>query len=363
MSISFLALGLTLIIVTAATSGLSAAQGSESADLDLAGMIQPIPRLAVFSDPVYDIWCGTMTRGDDGRYHLFYSRWPRADGHRAWVSKSEVAHAVADAPLGPYRHSDVALPPRGADFWDGQCTHNPTILRARGKYYLYYMGNRGDGTYWDHRNHQRIGVAVADRPEGPWERSDTPVLDVGQDAGALDALVVTNPSVTQRPDGGFLMVYKGVAKQGKLPFGGPVSHLVALSDSPTGPFVKQPLPIFGKDGAMFPAEDPFIWRSAGDDRYHAIVKDNNGVFTHQGYSLALFESLDGIDWKLAAHPLVTTPRVVWADGVIQTLSALERPQLYCEEGRPAVLFCAAASQPDRVGSFNVAIPLTIAPGK
>ena len=47
-------------------------------------------------------------------------------------------------------------------------THNPTVIRARGKYYLYYMGNTGDGSFWSHRNNQRIGVAVADKPEGPW---------------------------------------------------------------------------------------------------------------------------------------------------------------------------------------------------
>ena len=342
-------------------AGVLGAAEPAATELDLGAMLVPSAKTAAFRDPEFNIWCGSMVAGDDGKYHLFYSRWPRSSGHQAWVTKSEVAHAIADQPTGPYRHADVTLPARGKEFWDGDCTHNPTVIRANGKYYLYYMGNFGDGSFWDHRNHQRIGVAVADRPEGPWQRSSTPLIDVSADAGAADALMVSNPSVTQRPDGGFLMVYKGVAKKGKPPFGGPVCHLVALSDQPTGPFVKQPKEIFGKEGVTFAAEDPYIWRNPGDDRYRAVVKDNEGNFTHQGYSLALFESFDGLDWKLAAKPLVTTPRVTWADGTSERLAALERPQLFFSAGKPAVLFCAAADRKDRDGSFNLALPLQLPP--
>lgn len=104
----------------------TAAQGA-SPDYDFAAMMQPVPASAKFSDPDYYIWCGTMVRGDDGKCHLFYSRWPRKLGHNAWVTHSEVAHAVGDTPLGPFAHKDVALTERGATFWDGHCTHNPTV--------------------------------------------------------------------------------------------------------------------------------------------------------------------------------------------------------------------------------------------
>lgn len=327
---------------------------------DFAALIQPVPTNAIFRDEQFDIWCGSAVRGDDGKCHLFYSRWPRALGHHAWVTHSEIAHAVADHPLGPYKHADVTLPARGKDFWDGLCTHNPTVLRANGKYYLYYMGNTGDGVAmktlnWTHRNNQRIGVAVADKPEGPWQRLDQPVLDISSDTNAWDALMTSNPSVCQRPDGGFLMIYKAVAKKNKPPFGGPVSHLVATSSSPTGPFEKRLEPIFGKEGVAFAAEDPFIWHDG--TCYRAIVKDNSGNFTGKGYSLAQFESPDGIAWKPAEHVFVTTPEVTWAGGRKQKLSALERPQLFFENGQPTVLFCAAADRTDRDLSFNIQIPL------
>ncbi len=337
-----------------------------AADYDFAEMIQPVPATAMFSDPGYNIWCGSGIKGDDGKYHMFYSRWPRKLGHHAWVTHSEVAHAVSDSPFGPWNHHDVALPARGTNFWDGSCTHNPTVLRIGGRFYLYYMGNFGNGVAeyplnWTHRNHQRIGVAVADSPDGPWQRFDKPVVDVGVDADAPDALMTSNPAVTPRPEGGVLMVYKAVGKKRPAPFGGPVVHLAATADYPVGPFRKVPGEIFGAKGVMFAAEDPYIWR--GTDRYWAVVKDNAGHFTHRGYSLALWESADGFDWKLSRHPLVTTPELMWGDGSKHRLVSLERPQVLIEDGKPIALFCAATDRADRIGSFNIQIPLKTRGGR
>ena len=331
---------------------------SARADYDFTKMIQPVPLSAKFEDPGYIVWCGTMVRDEQGKCHLFYSRWPRALGHYAWVTHSEIAHAVADHPLGPYKFVGVALPERGADKWDGLCTHNPTVMKFGDRYYLYYMGNTGDrkkvnGLNWTHRNKQRIGVAVADSPNGPWSRSDKPLIDTTPKFH--DGLCNNNPSVTQRPEGGYLMVYKAIGDKGKAPFGGPVVHVVATSDSPTGPFKKHPNPVFTKAGDPFAAEDPYIWR--GSDRYWAIVKDFNGGFTNKGTSLALFESANGINWKASTNPLVSTLNLAWENGKSTKLLKLERPQIYLENGEPAVLFCAAAPHGKLDESYNVQIPL------
>jgi len=331
--------------------------------LDLHSMLQPVPESAKLIDPDYYIWCGTMVRGDDKQYHLYYSRWPRKLGHYAWVTHSEVAHAVGDSPTGKFVFADVALPARGKDFWDGLCTHNPTMLRIGEKYYLYYMGNTGDGQpmktlNWVHRNNQRIGVAVASNPGGPWQRLDKPVLDASADADAPDALMTSNPSVSIRPDGGVLMVYKAVGKKRPMPFGGPVVHLTATADSPTGPFTKQLKPIFLAAGVDFPAEDPFIWYDFARGRYEAVVKDNAGYFTKAGKSLALWESGDGFDWKLAASPLVSTTEVTWVGGRKQKLNSLERPQLlFSDDGKPIVLLTAVDEEAARPHSYNLRIPL------
>jgi hypothetical protein len=328
---------------------------------DLSRWIQPLRETSVFSDPKYNIWCGSVVEGDDGKFHMFYSRWPRSTGHNAWVTHSEVARAVSDSPYGPFRHVEVVLPERDRSFWDGACTHNPTVVRIGGRFYLYYMGNTGDraptqGLNWQHRNNQRIGVAHADRPEGPWIRFDQPLIDVSPDPDADDALATNNPSVVARPDGGVLMIYKAVAKRGALPFGGPVVHLAATADSPLGPFTRHPGRIFTGNGQFFAAEDPFIWHDG--TRYLAIVKDMAGHFTGVNPSLALFASADGInDWQPAPRILVSGLRVTRPDGTAWKLNKLERPQILLREGRPVVLYCAAADTPDLSGSVNLALPL------
>jgi hypothetical protein len=133
-----------------------------------------------------------------------------------------------------------------------------------------------------------------------------------------------------------------------------VLHIAALSDSPTGPFVKQPDPVFVKEGVPFAAEDPFVWIS--HKSYWAIVKDMSGYFTGHGRSLMLFQSADGLSWDLAEYPVVATLEVTWESGQRQTMEALERPQIWLDNGEPTILFCAAApGQGEPV--FNLHFPL------
>ncbi len=102
----------------------------------------------------------------------------------------------------------MAVPASGRG-WDADCTHNPTAHIFDGRYYIYYMGNHGNGEYWNHRNNQRIGVAVSDSPTGPFERFDAPLIDVTP--GGCDALMTSNPSVARMADRRYIMVYEAVA--------------------------------------------------------------------------------------------------------------------------------------------------------
>ena len=333
-------------------------------ELDLAAMMQPLPATAVLREEGYYVWGGSIVKGEDGLYHIFYSRWPKETYFTGWVTHSEIAHATAPSPAGPWTHRDVALPKRGAEFWDGMCTHNPCIRKFDGKYYLYYVGNTGDGKAmrklnWSHRNNQRIGVAVADSPSGPWKRFDKPVIDVSAAKDAPDSLMMSNPAITQRPDGMYELIYKAVGRKNKLPFGGPVVHLTAVSKSPIGPFVKDLKPIFTDGKAAFPAEDSCLFTHGG--RIYAVLKDMNGYFTsHKGRSLVLFEKDAGAGWKPAAHALVTGTSLRHESGEVQQLRYLERPQIYIEDGRPVALCCAAGTQ-DMKETFNVQIPLAPRP--
>ena len=342
-------------------------QNRNPGDLDIGSMVQPVPFKNKFTDEKYNIWCGSVTKSKNGKYYMFYSRWLKTDGHYAWVINCEVALAKADNPDGPYKHVKVVLPARGNQFWDGCCTHNPQVMQYKGKYYLYYMGTTGktaiklpttmkDSVWWEYRNNQRIGVAVADDPEGEWTRFDKPVLDVSSDTSAFDALMVSNPAGAVDDKGRAILVYKQVEKNQKLS-GGKVRFGVAFASAPTGPFKKYEKPIFeANDGTKewMVAEDPYIWCNEGN--VYAIVRDVVGKFTGDSGALALLVSKDGKEWNPGKFPKVIGSRFLWEDGS-KSIGQLERPCLLIENGAPKYLFGAYGLTKDRSISCNVAVPL------
>ncbi|TXE13896.1 family 43 glycosylhydrolase [Seonamhaeicola algicola] len=324
---------------------------------------------SVFVNDTMSIWGGSLVKGEDNKYHMFYAQWPKKIGWE-WVNYSYISHAVSNSPFGPFEHVGDALPDRGTNFWDGSTTHNPTVHKINGKYYLYYMGNKGDKKIvsvpgkqkinWVHRNNQRIGVAVADTPNGPWKRFDNPVLDITyNDSLAHDALMTSNPSVCQMADGKVLMVYKAVGKKRKMPNGGPVVHMVAIADSPIGPFKKYPDPVFTFEGETFPAEDPYIWYQ--DGKYRAIVKRIKHEGKKRVFSLVHYDSEDGITWNQAKYFEISDRTVTWENGTTTKFDHLERPQVFIENGEPIALLCAADTiDVNNVRhSFNIQIPLKI----
>jgi predicted GH43/DUF377 family glycosyl hydrolase len=292
-----------------------------------------------------------MSPGPEGKFYLCYSRWPYERQMSGWVSHSEIALAVADHPLGPYRHHSVLLQGRGVQYFDATMVHNPQIHKFGDQYYLYYVGASDQGAFPKTRLTQRIGVATAPSILGPWKRQDQPLLDVTP--GSFDALLTTNPSVTRFKDG-YVLVYKCQGKDNK------VVHGVAFADTPTGPFRKHSQPIFTHPTNAFPAEDPFVF--VYRDKLYTILSDHK-VFTGISQALCLFESTDAIHWKLAKHSLISDRRIQWADGEWETLADLERPQIFFDEtGEPAVLFCAATHGKRAPGNtFNIHIPLTKQP--
>lgn len=346
----------------------------------------------VFGDPGYFHWGSTPVLGDDQQYHLFYDRWPKANprGMFGWLYITEIAHAVAKNPEGPYQFKDVALSSPGDDpvgRWDAVNTHNAHCQRFKDpktgkmKYYLYFIANRGEKTMSDpwmvHIKHQRIGVAVADRPEGPWVREKEPVCVPG---GPLQHYVV-NPGVTQLPDGRFLMVLKGRGVvPGKPNEWGPMLHGWALADQPTGPFKIQ-------DNLLFPgsvsAEDPCVW--VHDGRVFAAVKDWSGKLSGQGAGISWvygdLQADGGIKWSIPKQPLISGRVLKWDDGTETKVHTMERPFVLLDKtGKPSHLYVACCLENEFVGSsqtpknppseiksanlpVNVCIPLSTKEGK
>ncbi len=322
--------------------------------MDFTKWLQPVPESCIYKEAGYYVWCASMFKYREA-YYMVYSRWPRSTGFNGWVTDSEICLAKADSLLGAFHHCKVVLTKHTAPAWDADCAHNPVVLEHEGMFYLYYMGNYGNGEYWDHRNHQRIGVGWAADPEGEWQFGDAPAIDISP-IGCFDSLMTSNPTVTHMPDGRILMVYKGVEDNGERPWGGKCVCGVAIAEDPKGPFVKANVPIMQNPEHKLSVEDPFIWYENGE--YLSLVKDFNGYFTHtDGPAIALFRSKDGFDWQPdPSHPLAAELKLV-LDGVVTPVYKLERPQMYIEDGKKLVLLCAGSMGEDMEDVFSVRIPL------
>ena len=124
------------ILVLFLLTGLLSARAEQPMASDFKIEFGKVSRASRFESDTMSIWGGSLVKREDGLYHMFYSRWPKAPGWN-WVTPSEIAHAVSESPFGPFTFKEVTLPIRGAKYWDGLCTHNPTIHKFEGLPLLY----------------------------------------------------------------------------------------------------------------------------------------------------------------------------------------------------------------------------------
>jgi len=293
----------------------------------------------VFGDKNWEQWgCGVI-KGEDDKYHMFYARWPKKLGHNAWLTHSEIAHAVAEKPEGPYTYVDTALSCNGGD-WDQITAHNPKIKHFDGKYYLYYISTHDSGMnasedklqkahsdkgYWKIlRFNQRSGVAVSDSLNGPWKRCEKPIIEP---SGPIANLTV-NPTVTKGSDGKYWMMIKG-DKPGS---GRQRNQAIAISDVPVGPFVLQPKPAI--DG--FDTEDADLWYDKNRKRFYALF--------HMHKNIGLITSPDGLNWTKAKSFKVTPNKTLInaETGKQRRIKRVERPFVLLDENdEPMMIFVTA----------------------
>lgn len=309
----------------------------------------------VLVDPGYRIWGMAVIKWDDGKYHGYYARWPEKLGHNAWLTDCEIAHAIAEKPEGPFKFVNVVLKSRNNEGWDVINSHNPAICVSEGKICLYYISNDLKGKFDNKkilsdeqqkeqrklfRNNQRIGVAIASHPSGPFIRSEKPVVEPDN---VLFKNIAVNPAVTY-VDGKFTMIMKGDdSKSGELTDWFRI-QLVGHSDKPEGPFIFQKKPVYDK----VQTEDAGIWYDKAIKTYfmtcHVMGKPD----------LALFSSLDGSNWKIHKD-VFSKKEIKLDDGTIWKPDRVERPFILTDEkGKPICLYVAIS---DKDINGNIAIPI------
>jgi hypothetical protein len=313
---------------------------------DFSQHLQPIGR--ILENPDYTVWGCSPIYGPDGKVHVFHSRWPSHAGFGGWITCCGIAHAVADSPEGPYETVDVAVAPRGGDWWDSTTCHNPTIHKIDDKYVLFYMGT-SDGTVYT----KRVGMATSDSLYGPWTRSDQPIIEPDPDPSSWNSMCTTNPAFLRHPNGELWLYYKSwcindwkkditaglreaTADVGKFTNR---QYGLAVAKTLDGPWIKQgsgPIIDLRHLGENAQSEDATIWIE--DGMFRMIMRDM-GYWNHE-YGL-LFESDDGLSWGM--------PTVAFYGGGnylpepvtgIEREGRLERTQILIKNGKPDYIFFA-----------------------
>lgn len=310
----------------------------------------------VLVDPGYRVWGLSVFKWSDNKYHGYYSRWPKDKGHNAWMTHCEIAHAVADQPEGPFIYKETVLSSKNSTGWDLINAHNPYVCLANNKICLYYISNdirqllttnKEDATAIDDtwiknnrphfRNLQRIGVAIADHPSGPFLRSKNVVA---KPEGLIKNITV-NPAVIYH-DGKYLMILKGddVNKQKTFRI-----QVIGQSKFPEGPFTFNKQAVFDQ----IQTEDACFW-------YNQISKEFSMVCHVMGKpNLAFFTSKDCNSWQASEQAIFMKKEIKLNDGTIWKPKRVERPfVLTNDKGVPMMIYVAIS---DNDINGNIAIPI------
>lgn len=177
-------------------------------------------------------------------YYVWYSKGKISPGYDAtvWYATSTDGKS--------WTEKGMALAKGKPGTWEGESVFTPNILVAEGKYWLFYTGVSRKFVQ-PYNPDSKIGIAVSDSPDGPWERLSTnPALTNSDKPEDFDSHLVDDACLIVK-DGKYWFYYKG-RQLGKGP--GQTKMGVAIADHPQGPYVKHP------ENPVIPGNhEVFVW--------------------------------------------------------------------------------------------------------
>lgn len=268
---------------------------------------EPVSESSGFKMDGYWVWGGSIIKVDSA-YHMFASRWPKKEEFpTGYTNDSEIVRATSKSAEGPYEFQEIVIGERDSIYWDANMAHNPTIHKIGEHYILFYIGSdfkKQDG--WP-PFHRTIGYATSESINGPWHRSDDPVI----------AQESNNPAVYIEKNGNIKLMFRSAD----------LRVLMATSQSYGEPFT------IVNDNAwpQCKLEDFYLFKL--NDQYHCICEDNVGeVSGHIRWGIHLYSD-DGIrEWKEYDPLVVYDHEIKYEDGSSQHFTRRERPQLLITEG-------------------------------
>jgi hypothetical protein len=277
--------------------------------------LQAVPVNSGFKMDNYWVWCGSVIKVDS-TYHLFASRWPKVREFPVdYFKSSEIVRATSKSMLGPYEFKEVVIGERDSGYWDSNMAHNPTVFKIGNEYVLFYIGS----DYTTLRPGcdkllRRIGYAVSKSIEGPWHRSEKPVIDRESNNPAI---LIDNSKIKLMFRDENLRVF------------------LAEADSISGNFKILNDNVWPESEI----EDFYLYKSG--NKYHLICEDGVGFITgHEKWGAHLYSD-DGIrNWKKYGNGIAYDHDIRFIGDSVLHCNRRERPQLLIENNKIVCLVTA-----------------------
>ncbi|MEO0338944.1 MAG: family 43 glycosylhydrolase [Bacteroidota bacterium] len=207
------------------------------------GVVRRDPSALIYENGKYYVWYTKSTGptqgfgGDIEKEKVF--PWDRCD---IWYATSEDGET--------WKEEGLAVPRGPKGTYDDRSVFTVEIMKHEDMYYLCYQTVKSPYTV---RVKNQIGLAWSDSPDGPWTKSEAPILSPADNGiwkgeqqnrfmvekkGDFDSHKVHDPCIIPF-NGKFYLYYKGEQMGEEITFGGrQIRHGVAIADDPKGPYKK-----------------------------------------------------------------------------------------------------------------------------
>ena len=238
-------------------------------------------------------------------YYVWYSKGTVSPGYDAtvWYATSNDGRNWIE--------QGMSLDKGVAGTWEGASVFTPNIMVAEGKYWLFYTGTSKDMHKKPFNPDSKIGIAVSDSPNGPWERlASNPALSNSSNPEDFDSHLVDDACLLIR-DGKYYFYYKG-RQLGKGP--SETQMGLAIADKPQGPYVRH------ENSPVIPGNHEVLVWPQGTGVAAMIGSTGPKSITN-----SVLYADDGINFK-KTHKVVKGP---WAGGAY-------RPEAFTQSGNAKV---------------------------
>lgn len=244
------------------------------------------------------------------------------DLSEVWCAKSEDGYTWTDVGLA------VGQGKPGS--YDDRAVFTPEVLAHNGKFYLVYQTVKAPYT---NRVKNQVGMAIADSPEGPWKKLDTPILSpadngkwLGDDddrfqiveKGDFDSHKIHDPCLMFY-NNKFYLYYKGERMGEEHTLGGrEIKWGVAIADNIEGPYVRSPYNPVTNSG-----HEVCVWPYQGG---MAAMLTSDGPENN-----TIQWSPDGINFEIKSH-IGGRSKPPHAAGIVRSLDSEKAPLIALEWG-------------------------------